>query len=67
MFPIERTLKVYGFYYYSIVIGLYYNLGVIYYIINNKFPPFSLFIFSLTVKFKYYNFTILSFCHILFI
>lgn len=58
MFPIERTLKVYGFYYYSIVIGLYYNLGVIYYIINNKFPPFSLFIFSFIIISLYYLFAI---------
>ena len=54
MFPIKRTIQVYGFYYYSIVLGLYYNLGVIYYIMNNKIPPFSLFIFSFIFVSLYY-------------
>ena len=54
MFPIKRTLKVYGFYYYSIVFGLYYNLAVLYYIQNNKFPPISLFIYSFIIITSYY-------------
>ena len=54
MFPIKRTINVYGFYYYSIVFGLYYNLGVIYYILYNKFPPFILFIYSFTIITSYY-------------
>ena len=54
MFPIKRTIQVYGFYYYSIVLGFYYNLGVIYYIMNNKIPPFSLFIFSFIFVSLYY-------------
>ena len=54
MFPILRTIKVYGFYYYSIIIGLYYNIGVIYYIKYNIFPPFSLFLFSFIIITLYY-------------
>ena len=58
MFPIIRTLKVYGFYYYSIVLGVYYNLGVIYYILYNKYPPFSLFIYSFISVTLYYIFAL---------
>ena len=54
MFPIKRTIQVYGFYYYSIVFGLYNNIAVIYYIINNKIPPFSLFIFCFISVSSYY-------------
>ena len=54
MFPIKRTINVYGFYYYSIVFGLYYNLGVIYYIIYNQYPPFVLFIYSFIIITSYY-------------
>lgn len=58
MLPIYRTIKVYGFYYYSIVVGLYYNLGIIYYIIYNKFPSFSLFLFSFIIVTLYYLFSL---------
>lgn len=54
MFPLKRTIIVYGFYYYSFVFGLYYNLGVIYYIQYKILPPFSIFIYAFIFITIYY-------------
>ena len=54
MFPLKRIFVVYGFYYYSIVFGLYYNLSVIYYIVYNNIFLFILFIYSFLIITTYY-------------